>query len=142
MFLGIPFYFHILNGDYEFGIPKTFSMDGTKYIPNDIILQRQAMLDEFSLGIKTIAAGGKHDEAADEVLCDRELNIDRRERIKIEDKKDNFVVVIESLHNNVRTVGSGTLFEYFGWYFVFLYHFKIVLDLILFSKGRYGSLFL
>ena len=122
-FLGILFYFHILNGDYEFGLPKTFSMDGTKYIPNEIILQRKLMIDEFTVGTKTIAAGGKHDEGKDEALCDRGLNIDKRERIKIEDRKDNFVVVIESLHNNMRTVGSGTLFENCGWYFFFLYHF-------------------
>ena len=109
LFWDLSFYYHILTGNYEFEIPETFSNDGTNFIPEKIVNKTMQSRDEFTSGHKIVPAGGKVDETAEQCLFERETGFDKRELVSISKKEDNFVVVLEGLHNGQMSLGSGVL---------------------------------
>ena len=90
-------------------MPETFSNDGTNFIPEQIVNKKIQLRDEFTSGHKIVPAGKKVDENAEQYLFEREAGFDKRELVSISKKEDNFVVVLEGLHNGQMSVGSGVL---------------------------------
>jgi hypothetical protein len=94
---------------YDFNMPEKFSNDGTNFIPEEKVAQKLKLRDEFTCGHEIVLAGKSVDESAEQYLFERETGVDTRERVSISKRKDNFVVVIEGVHNGKMSVGSGVL---------------------------------
>ena len=94
---------------YDFDRPENFSNDGTTFIPEEKVEQKLKLSDEFTCGHEIVLAGKSVDESAEQYLLERETGVDTRKRVSISKKEDNFVVVIEGLHNGKMSVGSGVL---------------------------------
>ena len=94
---------------YDFNMPENFSNDGTNFIPEEKVAQKIKLTDEFTCGHEIVLAGKSVDESSAQHLFERETGVDTRECVSISKKEDNFVVVIESLHNGKMSIGSGVL---------------------------------
>jgi hypothetical protein len=105
----LTFYYNVLTENYVFEIPECYSNDGTELIPEDRVLKQIDSQDGFMIGHEISFAGKKTDENVEAYIFDRERGVDTRELVSITNQDDNFVVVIESLHNGMMSVGSGVL---------------------------------
>ena len=107
---------------YQFHVPDGYFNFGSDLIPKYEIAEHLKNKDEFVSDMNIQFAGTVDDECVLEYMENRAFGIDEREKIdkfKKQNQKqfggkylkvwNNFVVVIESIHNSVISIGSGTL---------------------------------